>query len=118
VDCISLAVVEDLITSIFTIIAAIALEPDMLVYPYAAIRGSWDIIFIVAAVEGSAVVFGILGQVYINPSITALISSSASVYCAIAGYVFLDELMRLDISRNSLLFLSDPNGGTYGVIRY
>ena len=94
VDCLSLAVVEDLVTSIFTIIAAIAFEPEMLVYPYTVIRGSWDLILIVAAVEGGAVVFGILGQVHINPSVTALISSSASVYCAVGGYFFLHELLR------------------------
>ena len=91
VDCLSLAIVEDLVTSILTIIAALFLESEMLVYPYTAIMGSWDLILIVAAVEGAAVVFGILGQVHISPSTTALISSSASVYAAIGGYFFLHE---------------------------
>lgn len=93
VDCVSLAVIEDLITSILTIIAAILLESNMLIYPYQEIRECWDLILIVAAVEGSAVVLGILGQVYVNPSITALISSSASVYASLGGYFFLHEML-------------------------
>ena len=94
VDCLSLAVVENLVCSVLTIAAAMIFEPDMMKYPYNVIGESWDLIVIVATVEGSAVVFGILGQVYINPSITALISSSASVYTAIGGYVFLGEVLR------------------------
>ena len=94
VDCISLAVVEDLVCSLLTLFAAFSLEPQMMSYPYDAIIRSWDIILIVAVVEGSAVVLGILGQVYVSPSVTALISSSASVYTAIGGYLFLGEILR------------------------
>mmetsp|Transcript_20716 Transcript_20716/g.20065 ORF Transcript_20716/g.20065 Transcript_20716/m.20065 type:complete len:330 (-) Transcript_20716:453-1442(-) len=93
VDCISLAIVEDMVCSILSLIAAVLLEDIMWDYPYEMILKSWDLILIVAAVEGSAVVFGILGQKYINPSLTALISSSASVYTAIIGYFFLHETL-------------------------
>jgi drug/metabolite transporter (DMT)-like permease len=93
VDCISLAIVEDIVCSILSLIAALFLEDIMWDYPYKVILESWDLILIVAAVEGSAVVFGILGQKYINPSLTALISSSASVYTAIFGYYFLHETL-------------------------
>ena len=94
VDCISLAVVEDLVCSLLTLFAAFSLEPQMMSYPYESIIRSWDLILIVAVVEGSAVVLGILGQVYVSPSVTALISSSASVYTAIGGYLFLGEILR------------------------
>ena len=107
VDCLSLAIVEDLVTSILTIIAALFLESEMLVYPYTAIMGSWDLILIVAAVEGAAVVFGILGQVHISPSTTALISSSASVYAAIGGYFFLHESLRpIEMTGGALILLT------------
>jgi drug/metabolite transporter (DMT)-like permease len=94
VNCLSLAIIEDLVCSILTICAAVVFERKMLIDPYYAIRESWDLILIVAVVEGSAVVFGIFGQIYISPSMTALISSSASVYTAIGGYIFLDESLQ------------------------
>jgi drug/metabolite transporter (DMT)-like permease len=95
VDCLSLAIVEDLVCSILTIIAALTLEHDMWIAPYSFIRESWDLILIVAIVEGAAVVFGILGQIYVSPSLTALISSTASVYTAIGGYLFLHEVLSI-----------------------
>jgi drug/metabolite transporter (DMT)-like permease len=115
VDCLSLAVVENFVCSVLTIAAAMAFEPNMVKYPYNVIAESWDLIVIVASVEGSAVVFGILGQVYINPSITALISSSASVYTAIGGYFFLGEVLRPVELLGCALILSATVAASYQI---
>ena len=115
VNCISLAVIEDLTTSVFTIAAAILLESNMLAYPYEKIRESWDLILIVGALEGSAVLLGTLSQIYISPSIVALISSSASVYTSIGGFFFLHEVLRPLEILGAVLILSATLYASYQV---
>lgn len=90
-DYLELAIVEDVVVSILTICMALWLEPAMWIFPFTSIRNSYLDITVVAMVEVFAVIFSILGQKYISPSLAALLFSTASVYAALGGYVFLGE---------------------------
>ena len=57
----------------------------MWVYPYVDIRRSYLDITVVAVVEVFAVMFSILGQIYVSPSLASLFFATASVYAALGG---------------------------------
>ena len=94
-DYLDLAIVQEVICSVLALIVAPLIEPTMWIMPFNEIQYCWFDIAVVSVLEGFAVVFAILGQIYISPSLTALISSTASVYTAILGYIFLKESMRV-----------------------
>jgi drug/metabolite transporter (DMT)-like permease len=93
VDYMQLALVEYLSCSVLCVLIAPSLEPTMWVPPFQAVRSCWVDIIIVSVLECLGVVFTILGQIYISPSVTALVSSSGSVYAAVLAYYFLGENM-------------------------
>ena len=91
VDYLELAIVEDVCVSVLTLSFALYFEPTMWISPYISIRESYVDLLVVAVVEVFAVIFSILGQIYISPSLAALLFSTASVYAALGGYIFLGE---------------------------
>ena len=95
VDYLELAIVEDIVCSVLTLSFALYYEPTMWISPYESIRKSYVDLLVVAVVEVFAVIFSILGQIYISPSLAALLFSTASVYAAVGGYIFLDEILTI-----------------------
>jgi drug/metabolite transporter (DMT)-like permease len=94
-NCVLLTLIEFVVCALMSLAAAAIWEADQLVYPYTSIGNNIEMILCVGITETAAFVLCSMGQTTVESSRAALLMSFESLAGALAGFLFLNEMLTL-----------------------
>ena len=92
-NCVLLTLIQFVVCTLLSLAAAAVWEPNHLTYPFTSITSNLDMIMWVGITETVAYVLCAMGQTSVQSSRAALLMSFESLAGALAGFLFLNEVL-------------------------
>lgn len=95
VDVLSMTFIQFSVCLVSSLCLASIFERDMFQYPYTTLRENWMVIVGIGFTEGIGFTSSALGQMYCNPTKSAVMLSLESLPTAFFAYIFLQETLSM-----------------------